>query len=194
MTDDAGMLYDCFHAFNRLLHDAWGFSPRDHICAPPYIPMLDVDRTVAELEWALGQGANVITVRPRPAYGRSPADPYFDPFWARVNERRVTTWGGTLTERPSDIFRRHVWVSPFREEDIATLVNSIGVDQVLMGSDWPHGGHTATGRLCRRTPRPRRCEHPTDHARQRTRARPGRFFVTEDVEPSETGPARAWGC
>jgi predicted TIM-barrel fold metal-dependent hydrolase len=31
----------------------------------------------------------VISLRPGPAAGKSPADPHFDPFWARVNEARV---------------------------------------------------------------------------------------------------------
>lgn len=46
--------------------------------------------------------------------------------------------GGRLTERPSAIFRRHVFVSPFHEEPIADLVDLIGASQVLFGSDWPH--------------------------------------------------------
>ena len=41
---------------------------------------------MAELEWVLSKGAKVIALRPGPQYGRSPSDPYFDPFWARLNE------------------------------------------------------------------------------------------------------------
>jgi predicted TIM-barrel fold metal-dependent hydrolase len=39
---------------------------------------------------------------------------------------------------PIDVFRRHVWVAPFYEDDIRDLADSIGVDHVLFGSDWPH--------------------------------------------------------
>jgi predicted TIM-barrel fold metal-dependent hydrolase len=237
MADDADMLHDCFHAFNRWLDDDWGFAHQDRIYAAPYIPLRDVDRAVQELEWVLDRGARVITMRPGPAYGRSPAHPHFDPFWARVNEagvlvtyhvydgasayrdmfrrywaappepltpevavvesalfgtdvqimetlsalilhnlfgrfpnirvgsmemgsswvplllsrldhvgalteRRVRSFGGELAHKPSDIFRRHIWVSPFPEDDIPPLVELIGAGHVLMGSDFPHGEGT----------------------------------------------------
>jgi predicted TIM-barrel fold metal-dependent hydrolase len=238
MADDAGMLHDCFHAFNGWLDDDWGFAYQDRIFAAPYVSLRDVDRAVAELEWVLDRGARVITMRPGPAYGRSPAHPHFDPFWARVNEagvlvtyhvydgpsaysdifrqwwaappeplspevsvldralfgtdtqimdtlsalilhnlfgrfpnvrigsmelgsywvplllhrldhaghlvdrRSVTTFGGTLEGRPSEIFLQHVWVSPFPEEDVPALADLIGIDHVLMGSDFPHGEGT----------------------------------------------------
>src|SRR4029077_7790284 len=89
INDDVDMLYDCFHAFNRWVEDDWGFAYRDRIFAAPYLSMLDLNRALAELEWVLKEGARLITIRPGPAYGRSPADPYFDPFWARVNEAGV---------------------------------------------------------------------------------------------------------
>ena len=47
--------------------------------------------------------------------------------------------GGKLTERPSAIFRQHVRVVPYPEDDIPGIVNSLGYDDVLvMGSDFPH--------------------------------------------------------
>ena len=46
--------------------------------------------------------------------------------------------GGRITERPSAIFKRHVFVSPYHEEPIAELVDLIGASQVLFGSDFPH--------------------------------------------------------
>jgi predicted TIM-barrel fold metal-dependent hydrolase len=52
--------------------------------------------------------------------------------------RHVEAFGAIVTERPSDIFKRHVWVSPFPEEDLPRLVEAIGVERVLFGSDWPH--------------------------------------------------------
>jgi predicted TIM-barrel fold metal-dependent hydrolase len=41
-------------------------------------------------------------------------------------------------EDPRETFRRHVWVSPFHENDLAELKRLIGADRMLMGSDWPH--------------------------------------------------------
>nr|MDT0667395.1 amidohydrolase family protein [Micromonospora sp. DSM 115978] len=42
-------------------------------------------------------------------------------------------------EDPLDVLRRNVWVTPYYEEDIAALAETIGVERVLFGSDWPHG-------------------------------------------------------
>lgn len=53
-------------------------------------------------------------------------------------ERRITTFDGELVGRPSDVFRRHCYVAPFPEEDVAALAGLIGADRVLFGSDWPH--------------------------------------------------------
>lgn len=46
--------------------------------------------------------------------------------------------GGRLTDKPSAIFREHVWVAPFHEENIRDLAELIGPERVLFGSDWPH--------------------------------------------------------
>jgi len=47
--------------------------------------------------------------------------------------------GGPLTERPSQIFRKHVSVVPYPEDDIVGVVESLGdSDCLVMGSDWPH--------------------------------------------------------
>ena len=45
---------------------------------------------------------------------------------------------GWFTELPSETFRRHVWVSPFWEDNAARATQSIGVERTLFGSDWPH--------------------------------------------------------
>ena len=41
-------------------------------------------------------------------------------------------------EHPIDVFKRNVYVHPFHEEDIEGLVELLGVDHVLFGSDFPH--------------------------------------------------------
>jgi predicted TIM-barrel fold metal-dependent hydrolase len=40
---------------------------------------------------------------------------------------------------PLDVLRRNVWVTPYYEEDLAALAETIGVERILFGSDWPHG-------------------------------------------------------
>jgi predicted TIM-barrel fold metal-dependent hydrolase len=39
---------------------------------------------------------------------------------------------------PIEYFRRHVWVEPFAEENVAALVDWIGADRLVIGSDFPH--------------------------------------------------------
>lgn len=47
--------------------------------------------------------------------------------------------GGPLTQRPSAIFRQHVRVAPYPEDDIPWIVEQLGhADSIVMGSDWPH--------------------------------------------------------
>ena len=46
--------------------------------------------------------------------------------------------GGYVKGKPSEVFKRHVFVSPYHEENIPELVAMIGASQVLFGSDFPH--------------------------------------------------------
>jgi predicted TIM-barrel fold metal-dependent hydrolase len=41
-------------------------------------------------------------------------------------------------EDPTTVFKRNIHVSPFWEEDLGALADTIGVTQVLFGSDYPH--------------------------------------------------------
>jgi predicted TIM-barrel fold metal-dependent hydrolase len=224
------ILYANYRAFNRWLLEDWGLGADRRIYGAPLISLLDVDEAVRELEWALDHGCRVINLTAGPAYGRSPGDPYFDPFWARMNEAKViagihvgdagynarnaAAWGedvvpsaheqsafqwthffgdrpimetltalvygnifgkfpdvvvasvengslfvdyllklmdkmvgmgrggpwpgGRLSDKPSEIFRQHIYVSPFHEEDIRELADLIGAERVLFGSDYPH--------------------------------------------------------
>jgi predicted TIM-barrel fold metal-dependent hydrolase len=229
---DVHMTYKLFHAFNLWLDEDWGFDHAGRIYGAPYIPVLDPGLATEELDFVLARGARIITLRPGPASGRSPADTSWDPFWARVQEagivaayhgyagpdeyqqafsamwqrhgigdlayernleaainghramldtalalvlgnlfgrfpdlriasvelgsewveyclhaldhagglvgRYVEAFGATINERPSEIFKRHIWVSPFPEDNVPRLTDVIGTDRVLFGSDWPH--------------------------------------------------------
>lgn len=230
MKDDPPQLYANLASFNRWLEEDWGFGADGRIFGVPLLSLRDLDRAVAELDELLRRGARVLSLRPGPAFGRSPADPYFDPVWSRIEEAgcvvafhvgesgynemmsvhfgeepnpsshlqsafqwsccygdrpimdtfaslifgnlfgrfpglRVASvengslfvpylmrvmdkmggmgrngpWpGGRIREKPSAILKRHVFVSPYHEEDIVSLVQEIGVSQVLFGSDFPH--------------------------------------------------------
>jgi len=41
-------------------------------------------------------------------------------------------------EDPRETFKRHVWVSPYYEDELAGLRDLVGADHMLMGSDFPH--------------------------------------------------------
>ena len=86
---DKATLYANYKAFNRWLAEDWGLGADGRLYGAPLISLLDVDEAVAELDWALERGCKVINLTAGPAYGRSPADPHFDPFWARMDEARV---------------------------------------------------------------------------------------------------------
>ncbi len=228
--DDTKVLYATARAFNTWFDEEWGFDHLGRIIAPAWIPMKDVDLAVSEVEFALARGARAVVLRGGPTYGRSPADPHFDPVWARLNEARIavtfhisdygynrdvsslwgenpepsvyqlSAWqytntycdrpimdtlsalvfgnlfgrfpnlrvasvehgaewlpylvrrmdkmrgfarggpwiGGELRERPSEIVRRHVLVTPFPEDDIVRIIDDVGSDSIVLGSDFPH--------------------------------------------------------
>jgi predicted TIM-barrel fold metal-dependent hydrolase len=226
LKDDPEAVCVTFRAFNRWLQEDWGLVTDDRIYAAPYITLADPQWAVEELEWAMDAGARMIVMRtaaPTTAVGqRSPFDPMFDPFWARVNEAGITVvvhagdsgqssqgyavdgfaatfsggWKPTLKnfaieravhdwllslvlenhlkkypnlriasvengaeflpelfrrlrsvdkkaqgyfgEDPVEVFRRHVWVNPFWEDDVHAVVEHVGAERVLFGSDWPH--------------------------------------------------------
>ena len=114
MQPDIEASIEVLRAFNRWLDDDWGFAYHDRIFAVPFLTLSDLDRAVVELEWCLDRGARVITIRNGPVFTaeglRSPAEPAFDAFWARVQEAGivVTTHAGFedgYTDVASDIAR-----------------------------------------------------------------------------------------
>jgi predicted TIM-barrel fold metal-dependent hydrolase len=87
--DGIDPLYDNFRSFNQWIDEDWGFNYRDTIYAPALMSLRDLDHAVAELDHVLAAGAKFIYLAAGPAYGRSPGDPYFDPFWSRINEAKA---------------------------------------------------------------------------------------------------------
>ena len=66
------------------------------------------------------------------------------PYLLRVMDKAEKTggygdWlGGRIEDRPSQIFKRHISVAPFDDDDLRGLIELIGADRVLFGSDYPH--------------------------------------------------------
>ena len=62
--------------------------------------------------------------------------------WVRELLRKLKKAFGqspkAFSEDPVETFKRHVWVSPFHEEDLRGMADLIGADRMLMGSDFPH--------------------------------------------------------
>ena len=238
LKNDIPAVCHTFTAFNRWAADDWGFAYKNRIYAAPYIAMADVNHAVQELEWALNLGTTTICMRPAAPttiHGHiSPFHPYFDPFWARVNEAGITViahcgdsgfysagyaddefdafeddkpsirtlrierpahdfFVSTIFDRlfvrfpnlrfasvengssflpslfhaiesalhktpayfrdhdPVETFKRHVWINPFWEDDPQAVIDQMGADRVIFGSDWPHVEGT---------------EQPLDYARE----------------------------
>src|SRR5262249_41350811 len=97
LKHDPDACHAAFRAFNRWLEDDWGVAYRERIYALPYITLIDVGQAVAELESLFARGARAIVMRAAPVAcsdrSCSPADPRFDPFWARVNEAGILVTG-----------------------------------------------------------------------------------------------------
>ena len=53
----------------------------------------------------------------------------------RSVDRKMRGW---FADDPVEIFRRHIWINPFWEDDLISVVEWVGADRVLFGSDWPH--------------------------------------------------------
>lgn len=45
---------------------------------------------------------------------------------------------GYYKEDPGELFREHVWINPFWEDDVYEVEELMGSNRVIFGSDWPH--------------------------------------------------------
>jgi predicted TIM-barrel fold metal-dependent hydrolase len=48
---------------------------------------------------------------------------------------KLTGW---FPEDPVETFRRHIWINPFWEDDVQEVLELMGPERVIFGSDWPH--------------------------------------------------------
>jgi len=158
-------LYDNLTSFNRWMDEDWGFNHANRIFAPAMLSLRDLDRAVDELDRVLAAGARFILLAAGPAYGRSPGDPYFDPFWARINEAKATVayhisefhyqanvasqWGWGLV--PPFQFSAWQWQNTYGERPITDTLSALIFDNLFgrfpninvlvseFGSEWvPH--------------------------------------------------------
>ena len=53
----------------------------------------------------------------------------------RTTARKMQGW---FPEDPVETFRRHIWINPFWEDDVDEVLELMGADRVIFGSDWPH--------------------------------------------------------
>ncbi len=83
------MLYPSLRAYNRWLEEDWGYGGDGRIYGAPLLSLLDLGEALAELDRLLALGARFVILTAGPFAGRSPADPHFDPFWARCEEAGV---------------------------------------------------------------------------------------------------------
>ena len=86
LHDDVDACYANLRAFNKWIEEDWGYGADGRVFGAPMLSLLSPEHAVAELDRVLGVGANMVHVKAGPAYGHSPADPAYDPFWARLNK------------------------------------------------------------------------------------------------------------
>ena len=94
LIDDPPALLAAFRAFNAWMEEDWGFAYKERIYAAPVLTFVDPDALVGQIEWALDHDVRFFVVVPGPVITASgpvsPADPVFDPAWARMAEAGVT--------------------------------------------------------------------------------------------------------
>ena len=88
LTEDAAGM-SVMHAYNRWLHEKWGFAYQNRIFTAGMLALWDTELAVAEAEWLIERGVRVVVAPMGPAQGKSLAHPDFDPVWARLNEAGV---------------------------------------------------------------------------------------------------------
>ena len=143
--DGVEPLYDNLRAFNRWFDEDWGFDYQGRIYAPAMLSLRDLDRACAELDAVIAAGARFVMLPAGPAYGRSPGDPYFDPFWSRVDEAKLTLvyhisefhyqtnvagqWGWKLV--PPFQFSAWQWQNTYGERPITDTLSALIFDNLF---------------------------------------------------------------
>ena len=165
VREDIPLMFDILWAFNRWLEEDWGFDIEGRIYSAPIMALADVDRAVELIDWMIERGCKAVDIRSAPvltAQGfRSPADPMFDPVWARMAEAGILVgvhagpvsytkytgdWSGEYTYRAfSKTAFEHVALHGRAVSDFFTAMTTQGaltrnptlkLVSVENGSDW----------------------------------------------------------
>jgi predicted TIM-barrel fold metal-dependent hydrolase len=56
----------------------------------------------------------------------------------RLLDKAYRTMPKEFDEHPVDVFKRNVYIHPFLEDDVKGIVDIMGEDHVMFGSDFPH--------------------------------------------------------
>ena len=91
-------------------------------------------RTPSPTCWPMASSTASPTCGWRPSRPAAPGSSTCTRSWRSPSARRLTLY----PEDPRETFKRHVWVSPFYEDELDRLRDLIGADHILMGSDYPH--------------------------------------------------------
>tara|TARA_B100001769_G_scaffold187849_1_gene149030 strand:+ start:2129 stop:3313 length:1185 start_codon:yes stop_codon:yes gene_type:complete len=62
---------------------------------------------------------------------------YLDMLFRKLKQqaKKSPSW---FDEDPVELFRQHVWMNPFWEDNVYEIIELMGADHVIFGSDWPH--------------------------------------------------------
>ena len=130
--------------YSEAFDQMWGQSKADEGYNAALGQALTSDRGILELTVALvlgnlfGRFPNVKIASIELGCAWTPYALHMVDHAGSLLERSIQAFGQTMQDLPSDVFKEHISISPFPEEDVVGLTVLIGVDRVLMGSDWPH--------------------------------------------------------
>ena len=146
LRETPDVLYPSLRAFNRWLEEDWGFGADGRIYGAPLLSLFDLDGALVELDRLLAAGARFGILTAGPVAGRSPADPHFDPFWARCEEAGLNViyhigrtpfsemynppWG-LRAHPPSHRHSLMEWALSFTERPIADTITALVADNLF---------------------------------------------------------------
>ena len=95
LDHDTEAVLTAFAAFNKWIHEDWGFSYKNRIFAAGYVTLADVDWALDQLDWMIERDVRAVNMRPSSVPDgkggrRSLGDPAHDPFWKKMNQHGIT--------------------------------------------------------------------------------------------------------